>query len=170
MFHKFVDFYMVIISQILRAYAYIQILLENYPTLVSYFHSYFSLSYFAHSNRQLLWFREVWVVYAGDLGLILGLPIFHQHYLTGMDALPLQFCLLRVFTETGVSALPLRYKVENFRQWKTSTKSLPFPHVLAPLTAETQGMYWKPDTIFYHFQVPWDKQFPLSWLAVSCHF
>ena len=74
MFHKFVDFYMVIINQILRSYAYITILLENYPKLVSYFYTYFSLSHFAHSNRQLLRFKKGWAVYARVLGLTL--PIF----------------------------------------------------------------------------------------------
>ena len=41
MVHKFVDFYMVTINQIRRTYAYIKILLKNYPKLVFYFHSFF---------------------------------------------------------------------------------------------------------------------------------
>ena len=79
MFHEFVNFYMVIINQILRIYAYINILLENHPKLVFYFHSYFSL------NRKLLLFKKVWAVYARALGL--SLPVFHQHYLTGMNSI-----------------------------------------------------------------------------------
>ena len=71
MLHRFADFYMVIIYQILHTYAYIKILFENYPKFVSYFHSYNSLS---HSNRQLLLFRKVWAVYARALSL--SLPFF----------------------------------------------------------------------------------------------
>ena len=71
MFHKFVDLFMVIINQILHTYAYIQILLKKA----------FSLSHVGHSNRQLLRFKKVCLVYAHALGLTLS--IFHQHYLTG---------------------------------------------------------------------------------------
>ena len=82
MFQKFVDFYMVIINQILHTYTHIKILFENYPKLVSYFHSYISISHVVHSHRQLHLFIKVWTVYVHALGL--SLPIFHQHYLTGM--------------------------------------------------------------------------------------
>ena len=62
----------IIINQILRTCAYIKIILESYPKLVSYFYSNFFLSHFAHSNRQLLWLREVWAVYVRALGLTPG--------------------------------------------------------------------------------------------------
>ena len=43
MFYKLVDFYIFIINQIRRTYAYIEILLKNYPKLISYFYSYIVL-------------------------------------------------------------------------------------------------------------------------------
>ena len=71
MFHKFVDFYMATINYIQYTYAYIKILLENYPKLVFYFYIDISLSHVVHSNRQFLWFRKVWAIYARALGLTL---------------------------------------------------------------------------------------------------
>ena len=70
-----------LINQILHTYAHIKILFEIYPKLVSYFHSYISISHIAHSHHQPLSFRKVWKLYVHDLGL--SLPIFHQQYLTG---------------------------------------------------------------------------------------
>ena len=89
MLHRFADFYMVMINQIQYTYAYITILFESYPKLASYFHSNSSLSHVVHSNRQLLLFRKVWAVYACALGL--SLPIFHQHYFTGIAGVKIHF-------------------------------------------------------------------------------
>ena len=64
MFHKFVDLYMATINYILHTYAYIKILFENYPKLLSYFHSYSSLSHVVHSHQQLFLLGMVCAVYA----------------------------------------------------------------------------------------------------------
>ena len=86
MFHKFIHSYMATINYILYTYAYINILLENYPTLFSYFHSYSSLSHVVHLHQQVFLLWKVCAVYACALGLTLS--IFNQHYLTGVVGNP----------------------------------------------------------------------------------
>ena len=117
MLHKFVDFYMVIINQILHTYAHIKILFENYPKLVSYFHSYISISYVVHSYRQLLLFRKVWAVYTHAFGL--SLPIFHHRFGGNSFALdpkgglqtfskPFRFFIYVTYTRMGITIPPAK--------------------------------------------------------------
>ena len=85
MFYKFVDFYMATtINYVLYTYAYIKILFEYFLKLKlpSYFHSYSSLSRVVHLHQQLFLLGKVCAGYARALGL--SLPIFNQHYLTGV--------------------------------------------------------------------------------------